>query len=95
MEDTKRAPRRSHSAQLKARVLDECSQQGASIAKVALAHGLNANLVHKWRRAAEAATTRFTALAHTGHFNAHPVAHAMRTTSELGGLPVGIVRGNN
>ena len=65
MEDTKRAPRRSHSAQLKARVLDECSQQGASIAKVALAHGLNANLVHKWRRAAEAATTRFTALAHT------------------------------
>ena len=65
MEDTKRATRRSHSAQLKARVLDECSQQGASIAKVALAHGLNANLVHKWRRAAEAATTRFTALAHT------------------------------
>ena len=70
MEDTKRAPRRSHSAELKARVLDECSQQGASIAKVALAHGLNANLVHKWRRAAwrraaEAATPRFTALAHT------------------------------
>ena len=63
MEDTKRAPRRSHSAELKARVLGECSQQGASIAKVALAHGLNANLVHKWRRAAEAATTRFTALA--------------------------------
>ena len=33
MEDTKRAPRRSHSAELKARVLGECSQQGASIAK--------------------------------------------------------------
>ena len=65
MEDTKRAPRRSHSAELKARVLDECSQQGASIAKVALAHGLNANLVHMWRRAAEAVTPRFTALAYT------------------------------
>ena len=65
MEDTKRAPRRRHSAELKARELDGCSQQGASIAKVALAHGLNANLVHKWRRAAEGVGTRAAALAHT------------------------------
>ena len=65
MEDTKRAARQRHSAELKARVLDECSQQGVSVAGVALAHGLNANLVHKWRRAAEAAITRAVALAHT------------------------------
>ena len=65
MEDTKRGPRRPHSAELKARVLAECSQQGVSVAKVALAHGLNANLVHKWRRAAEAAITRAAAVAHT------------------------------
>ena len=85
MEDTKRAPRRSHSAELKARVLGECSQQGASIAKVALAHGLNANLVHKWRRAAEAATTRFTALAHTrdsaGAFIALALSLAVRVAA--------------
>ena len=49
----------------RARVLDDCSWQGASIAKVALAHGLNANLVHKWRRAAEAMIARAAALAHT------------------------------
>lgn len=52
MEDSKRASRRRHSAELKARILDQCSTSGASIAQVALAHGLNTNLVHKWRRQA-------------------------------------------
>ena len=32
------------------------AQPGTSVAKVALTHGLNANLVHKWRRADEAAS---------------------------------------
>lgn len=41
--------RRKHSRELKAQVLEACRQPGASIAAVALAHGLNANLVHKWR----------------------------------------------
>ena len=50
MEDSKRATRRRHDQALKARVLSECAEPGASVAKVALAHGLNANLVHKWRR---------------------------------------------
>lgn len=51
MEDTKgRARRRRHGAELKRRVLAECAEPGASVAAVALAHGLNANLVHKWRR---------------------------------------------
>jgi transposase len=50
MEDSKRARRRRHGAELKAQVLSECAEPGASVAKVALAHGLNANLVHKWRR---------------------------------------------
>ena len=40
--------RRKHSAELKARVLRECREPRASIAAVALAHGLNANLVRKW-----------------------------------------------
>ena len=65
MEDIKRVSRRPHSDEVKARVLVECSQQGVSVAKVAQAHGLNANLVHKWRRAAEAATMTTAALAHT------------------------------
>ena len=42
-------PRRRHSDELKAKVLAACDQPGASISGVALAHGLNANLVRKWR----------------------------------------------
>ena len=41
--------RRVHSAQFKAAVLAACNEPGASIAAVALANGLNANLVRKWR----------------------------------------------
>jgi transposase len=50
MADSKRTPRRRHAGELKAQVLRECQEPGASVASVALAHGLNANLVHKWRR---------------------------------------------
>ncbi len=65
MEEAKRASRRPHSAELRARVLAECLQPGASVARVAMTHGLNANLVHKWRRAAEAAKARPAARAVT------------------------------
>jgi transposase len=44
--------RRRHDAELKQRVLAECGAPGASVARVTLNHGLNANLVHKWRRLA-------------------------------------------
>jgi transposase len=42
--------RRTHSPELKAQVLNECDQPGASIASVAQRHNLNANLIHKWKR---------------------------------------------
>ena len=66
---SKGAPRRRHGQALKAQVLTECREPGASVAAVALAHGLNANLVHKWRRGAAAisqATTRPTPVADPG-----------------------------
>jgi transposase len=43
------APRRRHGAEFKAKVLADCDEPGASISGVALAHGLNANLVRQWR----------------------------------------------
>lgn len=52
MKDAKKITRRRHSAELKAQVLSECAQPGASVAGVALSHGINANVVHKWRRLA-------------------------------------------
>ena len=55
MKDSKKITRRRHSAELKAQVLSECGQPGASVASVALSHGINANVVHKWRRLAGAA----------------------------------------
>jgi transposase len=53
MEGARRQARRHHGEELKAKVLEACAQRGASVAKVALDHGLNANLVHRWRRLAD------------------------------------------
>lgn len=50
MQDPKTRSRRRHSAELKAQVLAECTRPGASVAHVALTHGINANVVHRWRR---------------------------------------------
>lgn len=43
--------RRRHSAAFKRKILELTEQPGASVAAVALEHGVNANLVFKWRRA--------------------------------------------
>ena len=48
---TTQAPkRRFYSPELKLQVVGACSQPGASIAGVALQHGINANIVHRWLR---------------------------------------------
>ena len=61
MEHSKRGSRRRHDDELKVKVLSECCVPGASVAQVALAHGLNANLVHKWRRQAAGSKLSVTA----------------------------------
>lgn len=43
-----RRRRRRHSAEFKAAVIEECLRPGVSMAAVALAHGLNANMLRKW-----------------------------------------------
>jgi len=43
-----RRRRRRHSAEFKAGVIRECLRPGVSIAAVALAHSLNANMLRKW-----------------------------------------------
>ena len=42
--------RRQHTPEFKQQVVAESSRRGASVAGVALAHGINANQLHKWRR---------------------------------------------
>ena len=50
--------RRRHSAEFKADVVASCCKAGVSIASVALANGVNANLVRRWVIAAEAGVDR-------------------------------------
>ena len=37
---------------MKSQVLAECGKLGASVAKVAMSYGINANVVHGWRKLA-------------------------------------------
>jgi transposase len=46
----KGATRRRHSAAFKRKLLELSQQRGASVAAIALEHGVNANLLFKWRR---------------------------------------------
>ena len=49
-----RRTRRRHAPEFRAQVVQACRQPGVSIAGVALANGLNANMVRKWVIEAEA-----------------------------------------
>ncbi len=51
--ETGRRRRRRHSAQFKAEAIGACQQPGVSVASVALARGLNANMLRNWVRIAE------------------------------------------
>ena len=48
-----RRRRRKHSAEFKARIVDACGGPGVSIAALAMANGINANLARRWIVAAE------------------------------------------
>ena len=50
--------RRFYSPEFKLQAVGECGQAGASIAAVALKHGVNANIVHRWLREHSLGTLR-------------------------------------
>jgi transposase len=52
MTSDKTATRRRYSQEFKAQVISECAMPGASVAKVAMSHGINTNIVHGWRKLA-------------------------------------------
>ena len=52
MASDKVVKRRRYGDAIKTQVLTECEAPGASVAKVAMAHGINANVVHRWRQLA-------------------------------------------
>jgi transposase len=50
--EAKKHTRRRYGAELKQQILAQCTESGASVAGVGQSHGINANVVHKWRRQA-------------------------------------------
>ena len=55
MTSDKTTTRRRYSPDFKAQVVGECNTLGASVAKVAMSHGINTNVVHGWRKMAREA----------------------------------------
>lgn len=50
MTSDKSLTRRRYSATAKAQIVAECEMPGATVAKVAMSHGINANIIHRWRQ---------------------------------------------
>lgn len=79
-EPKKRTRVRAYPAEFKARLVAEAERPGASVAKVALAHGLNANMLHTWRREMRGTAT---ATGVRAEFVALPVASAPAPTTPI------------
>ena len=62
--------RRRYGAQFKAMVLAQCEEPGVSVAQVAMSHGINDNVVHRWRQLAREGKTTL------------PLIHAMKHGSD-------------
>jgi len=90
MTSEKAETRRRYSAAMKAQVVAACNEPGASVAKVAMAHGINANVVHRWRQLAregKATPSR------PGEFVALPLMVAPDTAPASAGIRVELRRG--
>ena len=87
-----RRRRRRHSAEFKASVIQACLQPGVSVAAVALANGLNANMLRKWVIEAERAHGI------DSHALSVPASQALGATPEFvplelpGSVPVADIR---
>ena len=91
MEDNSRATRRRYSAEFKEQVLAECEAPGASVAKVAMAHGINDNVVHNWRKLAREASA--PALPRPAEFVPVTIPEAPVHSNEARGIEVELRRG--
>lgn len=91
MTSEKAEQRRRYSAALKATVVAQCEEPGASVAKVAMSHGINANVVHRWRQLARQAGA--PAAAKTGGFIALPLAGPGVAAAVPGDIGIELRRG--
>jgi transposase len=83
MQDTPtKRTRRWHAPELKDQVINACKQPGASVAGVALAHGLNANLVRRWLKPGPGKQGTLTACAEPAAFVAVPMPNTSPPSTE-------------
>jgi len=85
------ATRRRYSREMKAQVLAECDAAGASVAKVAMSHGINANVVHGWRKLARVSNQ--AAVANPREFVPVPLEEAEVRCAGERGIEVELRRG--
>ena len=76
-----RRRRRLHSDEFKANAVAACMQSGISMAAVAMAHGVNANLLRRWVRHAEM-TTSNDVPGNSLRSVESPTLHALRCTQQ-------------
>jgi transposase-like protein len=57
---TLKKPRRTFTAEFKHQLIQQCQQPDTSVAKVAMQHQVNANLLHKWIRQSRSMSTALT-----------------------------------
>ncbi|TDI16378.1 transposase [Acinetobacter baumannii] len=57
---TLKKPRRTFTAEFKHQLIQQCQQPDTSVAKVALQHQINANLLYKWLRQSRSMVTPLT-----------------------------------
>ena len=91
MAGDQRATRRRYSKVMKAQVMAECELPGASVARVAMSHGINANVVHGWRKLAREASA--AAQAHPREFVPVALQAAVVPHSGERGIEVEVRRG--
>jgi transposase len=92
MTSEKAGTRRRYSAAKKAQVLAECREPGTSVAKVAMAHGINTNVVHRWRQLAREGG-KAEPLGGTGEFIALPLVAAAAPATTPADIRVELRRG--
>lgn len=90
MTSEKTQSRRHYSAAAKAQVVAECNEPGASVAKVAIAHGINANVVHRWRQLAREGQVRPVK---AGEFIALPLMASPEAAASSADIRVELRRG--
>ncbi len=76
---------------MKTQVVAECGEPGASVAKVAMAHGINANVVHRWRQLAR--DGKVATSAKMGEFIALPLAAPAMSAAAPADIRVELRRG--